>query len=143
MLAPSSDPSRPSSSFDPIPFHDRAVDIGRSERRPAWWLDESEHARVLGVKPGSAKARRATTFVAKPRTDLAPPALKPVEPAPTADFATLVSTLASLDRILQPLASDAPGLATTLLSRRRIAGIGRFGAAFGLATLAAAVVFFR
>jgi hypothetical protein len=95
----------------------------------------------LGVKPASAIARRATTFVAKPRTDL-PPAPNPVEPAPAADFATLVPTLSSLDRILQPLASDVPGLATPL-SRRRIAAIGRFGAAFGLATLAAAVVFFR
>lgn len=138
MLASSSDPSQHAGAFDPIPFRDPASDIGRSKQRPTWWLDEGEHARLLGVQPGSGKAPRAK-FAAKPRAELPPPAPPPVETAPTADFATLVPTLASLDRILQPLAPDAPGLAPPL--SRGIAGIGRFGAAFGLATLAAVVVF--
>jgi hypothetical protein len=141
MLPPSSDPDH-SNSCDPISFYDRVGDIGRSERRPTWWLDEGEHARLLGVKPRSVKVPRATTFAPKPRTDVPPPAPQPAEPAPATDFVTLAPTLASLDRILQPLASDMPGLAP-LLSRRRIAGIRRLGAAVGLATLAAAVVFFR
>ena len=130
-----SDPSQHSSSFDPIPFRDPASDIGRPQQRPTWWLDEGEHARLLGAKPAAAKAPRAK-FAAKPRAELPPPAPQPVETAPAADFATLVPTLASLDRILQPLAPDAPGLAP-LISR----GIGRFGTAFGLATVAAVVVF--
>jgi hypothetical protein len=136
MPAPDQSPS--AGSFDPIPFRDPASDIGRPGPRPTWWLDEAEHARLLGVKPAPAKAPKAR-FVAKPRTELPPPAPKAEETAPAADFATLVPTLASLDRILRPLASDVPGLAP-LLARRRIVGIGRFGAAFGLATLAAVVV---
>jgi hypothetical protein len=139
MLAPSSDQSQPAGSCDPIPFRDPASDIGRSGQRPTWWLDEGEHARLLGLKPATAKTPRAT-FAAKPRIDLPPPTPKPKESAPAADFATLAPTLASLDRILQPLAADAPGLAP-LLSRRRINGIGRLGAAFGFATLAAVAVF--
>ena len=139
MLTPSSDQSRSASSFDPIPFRDPASDIGRPEQRPTWWLDEGEHARLLGTKPGPAKAPRAR-FAAKPRTELPPPAPQPMEAASTADFATLAPTLASLDRILQPLAPDAPGLAP-LLSAGRIASVRRFGTAFGLATLAAVVVF--
>jgi hypothetical protein len=138
MLPSSSNPS----SSDPIPFHDRVGDIGRPERRPTWWLDEREHARLLGVKPRSAKVPRPPTFAPRPRTDAPPPAPQPAEAAPTTDFVTLVPTLASLDQILQPLASDMPGLAP-LLSRRRIARIRRLGAAVGLATLVAAVVFFR
>ena len=139
MIAPSSDQSRPASSLDPIPFRDPAGDIGRAEQRPTWWLDEGEHARLLGMKPGPAKAPRAR-FAAKPRIELPPPAPQPMEAAPAADFATLAPTLASLDRILRPLAPDAPGLAP-LLSAGRIASVRRFGAAFGLATLAAVVVF--
>jgi hypothetical protein len=141
MLTPSSDRSQSTNGFDPIPFRDPAADIGQAERRPTWWLDEGEHARLLGVKPRAATARKAK-FTAKPRTESPPPAPAPTEAAPAADFSTLVPTLAALDRILQPLAADAPGLAP-LLRNGRIKRIGRFGAAFGLATLAAAVVFFQ
>jgi len=141
MLTPSSDRSQSANAFDPIPFRDPAADIGQAERRPSWWLDAGEHARLLGVKPRATKAPQAK-FTAKPRTESPPPAPEQPEAAPAADFAALVPTLAALDRILQPLAADAPGLAPLLLGGR-IKRIGRFGAAFGLATLAAAVVFFR
>jgi hypothetical protein len=141
MLAPSSDRSQSTPAFGPISLPDPAADIGRAEQRPTWWLDEGEHARLLGVKPRAARAPK-TKFVVKPRIESPPPAPEQPEAAPVADFAALVPTLAALDRILQPLAADAPGLARRLLDGR-IKRIGRFGAAFGLATLAAAVVFFR
>jgi len=139
MSAPSPDPSRSADPFDPIPFRDPASDIGRPAQRPTWWLDEGEHARLLGVKPRAAKAAPAK-FVAKPRPPSSPPAAEPLETIPAVDFTALVPTLTALDGILQPLAADAPGLAP-LLSRRRIRSISRLGAAFGLATLAAVVVF--
>lgn len=142
MLTPPSDGSQSAHAFEPLLLHDPVADIGRTERRPTWWLDEGEHARLLGVKPRAAKAPAKTKFVTKPRTESPPPAPEQAEAAPAADFAALVPTLAALDRILQPLAADAPGLAPLLLGRR-IKRIGRFGAAFGLATLVAAVVFFR
>jgi hypothetical protein len=140
-MAPSSDRSQSAAPFEPIPLRDPAPDIGRAARRPTWWLDEGEHARVLGVKPGAAKAPRAK-FVVKPRAELPPPPHEPTEAVPAADFAALAPTLAALDRVLQPLAADAPGLAPLLLDSR-IRRLGRFGAAFGLATLVAAAVFFR
>ena len=142
MLPPSSDRSQSTPAFGPISLHDPAADIGRAEQRPTWWLDEGEHARLLGVKPRAAKASK-TKFAVKARTPPPPPAAPAqTEAVPAVDFATLVPTLAALDRILQPLATDAPGLAP-LLADRRIKRIGRFGAALGLATLVAAVVFFR
>jgi len=141
MLAPSSDRSGVSDAFEPISLHDPAADIGRPEQRPTWWLDEGEHARLLGVRPRPEKAAKAK-FVVKPRAEPPPPAPEPTEAVPAADFAALAPTLAALDRVLQPLAADAPGLAPLLLNSR-IRRIGRLGAAFGLATLVAVVVFFR
>jgi hypothetical protein len=143
MLTPS-DQSQSAPAFGPLRLQDPAADIGRAERRPTWWLGEEEHARLLGVKPRAAKLPKATATkpAVRPRTETPPPAPEKAEAAPIADFAALVPTLASLDRILQPLAADVPGLAP-LLSAHRIKRIGRFGAAFGLATIAAAVVFFR
>ena len=141
MLAPSPDRPRPADAFEPISLHDPAADIGRPEQRPTWWLDEGEHARLLGVKPRAAKAPQAK-FVVKPRAEPPPPAREPTEAVPAADFAALAPTLAALDRVLKPLAADAPGLAPLLLNSR-IRRIGRLGAAFGLATLVAGVVFFR
>jgi hypothetical protein len=141
MLVPSPDRSRPADAFEPISLHDPAADIGRAERRPTWWLDEGEHARLLGVKPPPAKAPKAK-FVVKPRAEPPAPARAPTEAVPAADFAALAPTLAALDRVLRPLAADAPGLAP-LLWNNRIRRIGRLGAAFGLATLVAVVVFFR
>jgi hypothetical protein len=129
-------------AFEPISLRDPAADIGRAERRPTWWLDESEHARLLGVKPRPAKAPPKTKFVVKPRAEPPPPAREPTEAVPATDFAALAPTLAALDRALQPLAADALGLAP-LLRNNRIRRIGRLGAAFGLATLVAVVVFFR
>ncbi len=142
MLTPPSDGSQSAQAFEPLLLHDPVADIGRAERRPTWWLDEGEHARLLGVKPRAAKAPAKTKFAVKPRTESPPPAPEQAEAASAADFAALVPTLAALDRILQPLAADAPGLAPLLLGHR-IKRIGRFGAAFGLATLVAVVVFFR
>jgi hypothetical protein len=141
MLAPSSDRSQSADAFEPLLLHDPVADIGRPERRLTWWLDEGEHARLLGVKPRAAKAPKAK-FVVKPRAESPPPACEPTEAVPAADFAALAPTLAALDRALRPLAADAPGLATLLLNSR-IRRIGRLGAAFGLATLVAAVLFFR
>ena len=140
MLTPSPDRSQSANAHDPIPFRDPAADIGRADRRPTWWLDDGEHARLLGVKPRAAKASKAT-FVAKPRAETPPPAQAAPELVPATDFAALAPTLKALDEVLQPLAADAPGLAPLL--HRRIKRIGRVGAAFGLATLVAAVVFFR
>jgi len=144
MLAPSSDRTPAADGFEPIPFHDPAADIGRAQQRPTWWLDEGEHARLLGVKPRPAKAAKSTrqSFTAKRRAEPPPPAPEPVETAPSTDFAALSPTLAALDRVLQPPAFDAPGLAPRPF-RRRIKRIGRVGVALGLATVMAAVVFFR
>ena len=141
MLAPSSDRSPSANAFEPLQLHDPVADIGRPERRLTWWLDEGEHARLLGAKPRAAKALEAR-FVVKPRAAPPPPAQQPMEVVPAADFAALAPTLAALDRVLRPLAADAPGLAPLLLNSR-IRRLGRLGAAFGLATLVAAVVFFR
>lgn len=141
MMPPSSDRSQATPAFGPITIDDPTADIGRAEQRPTWWLDEGEHARLLGVKPRAPVAPK-TTFTVKPRTPTPAPAPAPKEAVPVVDFGALVPTLTALDRILQPLAADAPGLAP-LLADRRIKRIGRFGAALGLATLVAAVVFFR
>jgi hypothetical protein len=141
MLAPSSDRSPSADAFEPLQLDDPVADIGRPERRLTWWLDEGEHARLLGVKPRAARAPEAR-FVVKPRAEAPPPAREPTEAVPAADFAALAPTLAALDRVLRPLAADAPGLAPLLLNSR-IRRLGRLGAAFGLATLVAAVVFFR
>jgi hypothetical protein len=141
MMPPSSDRSQATPAFGPISIDDPTADIGRAEQRPTWWLDEGEHARLLGGKPWAPMAPK-TTFTVKPRTPAPPPAPAPKEAVPVVDFGALVPTLTALDRILQPLAADAPGLAP-LLADRRIKRIGRFGAALGLATLVAAVVFFR
>lgn len=141
MSTPSPDRSQTASPHERIPFRDPAADIGRAEQRPTWWLDEGEHARLLGVKPRAAKVPKAK-FVAKPRVETPPPPQETPDVMPAADFATLAPTLKALDDVLQPLAADAPGLAP-LLRDRRIKRIGRLGAAFGLATLVAAVVFFR
>ena len=147
MVQPTpSDRPQPPRAFEPLRLDDPLADIGRAERRPTWWLDPDEHARLLGGSPGPAQAPTAAKprYVVKPRTDPVPPAPAPekAETAPAADFAALVPTLTSLDRILQPLAADVPGLPSPLLGRR-IKRIGRFGATFGLAALVAAAVFFR
>jgi hypothetical protein len=141
MLTPSPDRSQTANAREPIPFRDPAADIGRADRRPTWWLDDGEHARLLGVKPRAAKAP-TTKFVVKRRAETPPPPQESPEVVPAADFAVLAPTLKALDQVLQPLAANAPGLAP-LLRNRRIKRIGRLGAAFGLATLVAAVVFFR
>lgn len=139
MVAPTSDRPQSPQAFEPLQLDDPVADIGRPERRPIWWLDEEEHARLMGVTKGLDAPR--TRFVAKPRAAPPPPPPERVEPVPAADFATLMPTLASLDRILQPLAADVPGVPPLL--NRRIKRIGRLGAAFGLATFVAAAVFFR
>jgi hypothetical protein len=141
MLAPPSD--RTPQAFEPLLLQDPVADIGRTAQRPTWWLDEDEHARLMGVKPRAAKALNAPRprFTVKPRAEPPPPAPEKVEAPPAADFSTLVPTLTALDRILQPLAADMPGTAPLL--NRRIKRIGRLGAALGLATLAAVVVFFQ
>ena len=99
----------------------------------------------MGVKPGTAKAPEAPRprFTVKRRAEepKPPPAPEKADAPPAADFSALMPTLTSLDRILQPLAADAPGLAPLL--HRRIKRIGRLGAAVGLATLAAVVAFFQ
>jgi hypothetical protein len=143
MLAPPSDRSPSPQAFEPLQLHDPVADIGRAARRPTWWLDEDEHARLMGVKPRPAKAPDAPRprFTVKARVEPPPPAPEKTEAPPAADFSTLVPTLAALDRILQPLAADTPGIAPLL--NRRIKRIGRLGAALGLATLAAVVVFFQ
>ena len=144
MAQPSSELSQPPRAFAPLRLDDPLADIGRAERRPTWWLDQDEHARLLGAKPPTAKAPRApkARAVVKPRVEPPPlPVSDKAEAAPVADFATLVPTLTSLDRILQPLAPDMPGVPQLL--GRRIKRIGRFGATFGLAALVAAAVFFR
>jgi hypothetical protein len=144
MLAPPSDRPQSPPAFEPLLLQDPVADIGRTARRPTWWLDEEEHARLMGVKP-RAKTPDAprTRFTVKPRSEPPRPAPAPekAEALPVADFSTLVPTLSALDRILQPLAADVPGIAPLL--NRRIKRIGRLGAALGLATLAAAVVFFQ
>jgi hypothetical protein len=143
-MAPPSDRSPSAQPFEPLLLQDPVADIGRPERRPTWWLDENEHARVMGAKPRAAKAPEAprTRFVVKPRPATPPPPVaEKAEAAPQADFSALMPTLASLDKILQPLASDVPGVPRVL--SRRIKRIGRFGATFGIAALVAAAVFFR
>jgi len=143
MVASPLDQPKSPQAFEPLRLDDPVADIGRPERRPIWWLDEEEHARLMGVTPRMPKGPEATRtrFVAKPRVPLPPPPPERAEPVPTADFAALAPTLASLDRILQPLAADVPGVPPLL--HRRIKRMGRLGAAFGVATLVAAVVFFR
>ena len=141
MLTPSPDRTQTANAHEPIPFRDPAADIGRADRRPAWWLDDSEHARLLGLKPRAAKVP-TTKFVAKRRPEAPAPPQESPEVVSAADFAVLAPTLKALDQVLQPLAANAPGLAPLLLNSR-IRRLGRFGAAFGLATLVAAVVFFR
>jgi hypothetical protein len=144
MVPPSSDQSQAPRAFAPLRLDDPLADIGRAERRPTWWLDQDEHARLLGTKPPTAKATKAPKprVVVKPRPEPPPlPEPEKAEAPPVADFATLVPTLTSLDRILQPLAPDVPGVPHLL--GRRIKRIGRFGATFGVAALVAAAVFFR
>jgi hypothetical protein len=141
MLTPSPDRSQFANPHEPIPFRDPAADVGRADRRPTWWLDDGEHARLLGVKARTAKAP-TTKFVVKRRAEAPPPPQESPEVVPAADFAALAPTLQALDQVLQPLAADAPGLAP-LLRDRRTRRIGRLGAAVGLATLVAAVVFFQ
>lgn len=142
MLAPSTDRAPSAGATESFPFQGSEPDLDQAERRPTWWLDESEHARLLGVKLGTAKPAGAA---AKPKTSPKPQSGSP-HPAPAsnldpafADFATLTPTLAALDRILRPPASDAPGLAP----RHRSDRIRRLGVAFGAAAVMAAVVFFR
>ena len=143
-MASPSDRSPSAQPFEPLLLQDPVADIGRPERRPTWWLDENEHARLMGVQPRAAKVPEAprTRFVVKRRPDAPPPAApEKAEAPPQADFSALMPTLASLDQILQPLAADVPGV--PLLLVRRIKRIGRFGATFGFAVLVAAAVFFR
>ena len=145
MLAPPSDRPQSPPAFEPLRLQDPVADIGRTSRRPTWWLDEEEHALLMGVKPGATKAPDVSRprFTVKRRAEPPKPAPAPEKAeAPTAaDFSALMPTLTSLDRILQPLAANAPGLAPLL--HRRIKRIGRLGAALGLATLAAVVAFFQ
>jgi hypothetical protein len=142
MVQPTPDRSQAPRAFQPLRLDDPLADIGRAEQRPTWWLDQDEHARLLGAKPPAKAPRTPKARVAvKPRAEPPPPAPEKVEAPPVADFATLVPTLTSLDRILQPLAPDVPGVPQLLA--RRIKRIGRFGATFGLAALVAAAVFFR
>lgn len=137
MLAPSTDRSPPGGATQVISLQDTSATDTASERRPTWWLDESEHARLLGVKPREAAAAKPRV-PAKPSAEV--PATAPPEADPAfADFAALTPTLAALDRILRPPAADAPGLAP----RHRGDRIRRFGVAFGAAAVMAAVVFFR
>ena len=143
-MVPPSDRSLSAQPFEPLLLEDPVADIGRPERRPTWWLDENEHARLMGVKPRAAKAPEAprTRFVVKPRPESPPPPTpEKAETAPQADFSALMPTLASLDQILQPMAADVPGVPRLL--GRRIKRIGRFGATVGIAALVAAAVFFR
>ena len=143
MVQPTSDRPQAPRAFQPLQLDDPLADIGRAEQRPTWWLDQDEHARLLGVKPPPAKAAKApkARVVVKPRAEPPPPAPEKAEALPVADFATLVPTLTSLDRILQPLAPDVPGVPQRL--GRKIKRVGRFGTTFGLAALVAAAVFFR
>lgn len=141
MLAPSTDRTPPGGATQVISLQDTSAADDASERRPTWWLDESEHARLLGVKPRQAAA---AATLAKPKTPAKPPAEAPATATPKedpalADFAALTPTLAALDRILRPPAADAPGLAPHHRGDR----IRRLGVAFGAAAVMAAVVFFR
>lgn len=141
MLALSTDRSPPGGVTQLISLQEISATDAASERRPTWWLDESEHARLLGVKP--RKGAGAST-AAKPKVSAKSPAEVPATATPKedpafADFAALTPTLAALDRILRPPASDVPGLAP----RHRGDRIRRLGVAFGAAAVMAAVVFFR
>jgi hypothetical protein len=143
MVQPTSDRPQAPRAFQPLQLDDPLADIGRAEQRPTWWLDQDEHARLLGVKPPPAKAAKAprARVVVKPRAEPPLPAPEKTEALPVADFPTLVPTLTSLDRILQPLAPDVPGVPQRLGPKMK--RVGRFGATFGLAALVAAAVFFR
>ena len=140
-----SDRPQPAQPFEPLLLEDPLADIGRPERRPTWWLDEKEHAQLLGAKPVAARAAQPakTRFVVKPRQEPLPaPAPERTEAPPSADFSALMPTLSALDQILQPLGADVPGVPPRPLGRQ-IKRIGRFGATFGVAMLIAAAVFFR
>lgn len=142
MLVPSTDRAPRDRAIDFPPLRDSDAPPGPSERRPTWWLDESEQERLLGIKPRAVKAKAPAAVPktsSKPQAD-AQPATPGAQPDPAlGDFATLTPTLAALDRILRPPASDAPGLAP----RHRGDRIRRLGVAFGVAAVMAAVVFFR
>jgi hypothetical protein len=126
--------------FGPIPFRDPNAGAGGTGARPTWWLDDAEHARLLGIKPAS---RRKAIPPRRP-----PPAVKPADAAPArppetaeawavGDFNTLAPTLQALDRLL---GTPEPGAPLPAPPRH---WSKRFGVAFGLAAVMAIAVFFR